>query len=166
MSKNKRFSGAVTVFQERRLPERATPAGYAALIEAYGLKVPLPRILTAIGEHHRIRNEGGWYILTPRHAPSPDLRGHLTFALKYEGVDLAVMKRLFKAVTPREIEALVRAEPTSKYARRIWFLYEWLMDTQLKLTDSTMGPYVPAIDPDQQWAIKGEKSPRHRVVNN
>jgi hypothetical protein len=29
------FSGPVTVFQKRVLPERATPAGYAALIEAY-----------------------------------------------------------------------------------------------------------------------------------
>ncbi len=166
MAKNNRFSGPVTVFQERRLPERATPAGYAALIEAYDLKVPLPGILAAIGKHHRIRNEGGWHILTPRHAPSADLGGHLTYALKYEGVDLAVMKRLFKAAGPLEVEDLVRAEPTGKYARRIWFLYEWLKGTRLKLSDSTMGAYVPAIDPDQQWTIKGGNSPRHRVVNN
>lgn len=166
MAKIKQFSGSVTVFQERRLPERATPAGYAALIEAFGLGVPLPRTLSAIGERHRIRNEGGWRILTPRHAPSADLRGHLTFALKYEGVDLAVLKRLFEEVGPRGIEALIRAEPTGKYARRIWFLYEWLMGTRLKLSDSAMGVYVPAIDPDQQWTIKGENSPRHRVVNN
>jgi hypothetical protein len=166
MPNNNRFSGPVTVFQEHRLPERATPAGYAALIEAYGLKVPLPRTLSATGERHRIRNESGWRILTPRHAPSPDLGGHLTFALKYEGVDLAVMKRLFEAIGPDEIEALVRAEPTGKYARRVWFLYEWLTSTRLKLSDSTMGAYVPAIDPDQQWATKGENSPRHRVVNN
>ena len=31
------FSGPVTVFQERRLPERGVPAGYSALIGAYGL---------------------------------------------------------------------------------------------------------------------------------
>ncbi len=166
MTKFKHFSGPVIVFQERRLPEKATPAGYAALIEAYGLRVPLPRMLAAIGERHRIRNEGGWHILTPRHAPTSDLGGHLTFALKYEGIDLAVIKRLFEAVGPREIEALVRAGPTGKYARRIWFLYEWLTGTRLKLSDSTMGGYVPAVDPEQQWTIKGENSPRHRVVNN
>jgi hypothetical protein len=38
-----RFSGPVIVFQEKRLPETATPAGYSALIDAYGLAVPLPR---------------------------------------------------------------------------------------------------------------------------
>jgi hypothetical protein len=89
-----------------------------------------------------------------------DLKGHLTFALKYEGVDLAVMKRLFEAAGPRDIEAVVRAEPTGKYARRVWFLYEWLTGARLKLSDSTMGTYVPAIDPDQQWTIKGKNSPQ------
>jgi hypothetical protein len=166
MTKSKRFSGPITVFQERRLPERATPAGYAALIEAYGLKVPLPRTLSAIGERHRIRNESGWHILTPRHAPSPALGGHLTFALKYEGVDLAVLKRLFESAGAREIEAFVRAAPTGKYARRIWFFYEWLTGKRLNVSDAEIGGYVPAIAPDQQWTIKGENSPRHRVVNN
>jgi len=166
MKRNKRFSGPVTIFHEQSLPERATPAGYAALIEAYGLKVPLPRTLSATGEHHRIRIEGGWRILSLRHAPSPDLGGHLTFALKYEGVDLAVLKRLFKASRPGEVEDLIRAKPTGRYARRIWFLYEWLTGARLDLPDAGMGGYVPAIDPEQQWTVEGENSPRHHVVNN
>src|SRR5437016_26335 len=122
-----RFSGPVTVFHGHTLPEQATPAGYAALIDAFGLRVPLPVTLSAVSDHHHLRRESGWRILTPRHAPSPDLEGHLTFALKYEGVDLAVLKRLFSAVAPADIEALVRAKPTGSYARRVWFLYEWLM---------------------------------------
>ncbi len=105
-------------------------------------------------------------ILSPRHAPSPDLGGHLTFTLKYEGVDLAVLKRLFKAAGPAEIEDLVRAKPTGRYARRIWFLYEWLTGTRLNLPDAGMGGYVPAIDPEQQWTVEGENSPLHHVVNN
>ena len=119
-----RFSRPVTVFHGRALPERATPAGYAALIDAFGLRVPLPLTLSAFGERHRVRQESGWRILTPRHAPSPDLEGHLTFALKYEGLDLVVIKRLFSALVPADIEALMRAKPTRSYARRIWFLYE------------------------------------------
>ncbi len=39
----KRFSGAVNVFHDQRLPEAAVPAGYAALIDAYNLSVPVPR---------------------------------------------------------------------------------------------------------------------------
>ena len=161
------FPGPVRVFLEQALPEKATPSGYAALIHAYRLQVPLPRTLSAIGEHdHRTKADGGWRIFTSRHAPAPDLEGHLTFALKNEGLDLAVLKRLFVSIAPVEIENIVRAKPTGSYARRIWFLYEWLMGRQLDLTDSTKGPYTAAVDPDQQWTVPGENSPRHRVRNN
>lgn len=161
-----RFSGPVTVFQDRPLPERATLAGYAALIDAYGLTVPMPRLLFATGARHRVIEDNGWRILTPRHAPHASLGGQLTFALKYEGLDLAVLKRLFIAVDAAAIEAIVRATPTGRYARRIWFLHEWLTGRRLALPDAQRGTYVPAVDPDQQSAIPGENSPRHRVRNN
>jgi len=161
-----RFSGPVTVFQESRLPETATPAGYSALIDAYGLAIPLPRTLSAIGERHRIFEKDGWRIMTPRHAPHPTLEGHLTFALKYEGLDLALLKRLFLTTGPAAIEALARDKPTGSYARRIWFLYEWLTGTRLALPDAEGGRYVPVVDPDQQWASDGENAPRYRVRAN
>ena len=161
-----RFSGPVTVFHERVLPYTATPAGYAALVGAYDLKVPLPRTLSATGERHRVRNEEGWRILTPRHAPPRTLEGHLTFALKYEGLDLAALKRLFQAVGPSAVEALVREKPTGSYARRLWFLYEWLTGERLDLPDATLGAYVPVVDPEQQWATEGELTSRQRVRNN
>jgi hypothetical protein len=160
------FSGPIVVFQERRLPEKAAPAGYAALIDAYRLSAPLPRTLMAIGERHRILEQDGWRIMTPRHAPHPTLDGHLTFALKYEGLDLAVLKRLFEAVGPGRIEALVREAPTGSYVRRIWFLYEWLTGTWLDLPDAAGGRYVDALDAELQCGVEGETSPRHRVRNN
>ncbi len=163
---NNRFSGPVTVFRERRLPVRATPAGYAALIEAYGVVVPLPRTLSATGERHRTTEQAGWRILTPRHAPPPNIEGHLTFALKYEGLELAVLKRLFAVVSPIEIETLVRAKPTGSYARRTWFLYEWLTGRKLDLPNAARGTYVSVVDPKQQWAGTGENSARHHVKNN
>ncbi|WPZ34523.1 Fic family protein [Thalassobaculum sp. OXR-137] len=160
------FSGPVTVFQEQRLPDAATPAGYSALIDACGVEAPLPRTLFATGERHRIVEANGWRILTPRHAPAPSLEGHLTFALKYEGLDLALLKRLFGIVGPAEIEALIREKPTGSYARRVWFLYEWLTGERLNIPDAKAGRYVPALDPELQWGVEGENSSRHRVRNN
>jgi hypothetical protein len=166
-----RFSGPVTVFHERALPERATPVGYAALIDAFlaaphGLSVPLPRQLSAIGSRHRAVDTPEWRLYSPRHEPQPTLEGHLTFALKYEGLDLAVLKRLFLAVGPADVEAIVRARPTGSYARRIWFLYEWLTGQKLDVPSAEMGTYVLALDPAQQWGTDGENSPRHHVRNN
>jgi hypothetical protein len=163
---SKQFSGPVTVFHERRLPERATPAGYAALIDAYRLQVPIPYILTAIAGRHKVIERDGWRLLTPRHAPAATLEGHLTFALKYEGLDLAVLKRLFMATGPAPVEALVHATPTGSYARRIWFLYEWLTRATLDLPGLKKVTYVSALDPKQQWPGESTDSPRHRVRNN
>ncbi len=166
MPPDNHFSGPITNFHGLALPERATPAGYAALLDAYHLKAPLPRTLFATSEQHRTRNEVGWRILPLRYTPSPDLEGHLTFALKNEGLDLAILKRLFAVVAPAEIEAIVRAKPTGGYAKRLWFLYEWLLDRKLDLPDARIGNYESAVNPQQQWAIPGENSPRHRVRNN
>lgn len=161
-----RFSGPVTVFQGRRLPEPGVPAGYAALIEAYGLQVPLPRQLHAIGQHHRLVAGEGWRLLTPRHAPPNTLEGQLTFALKWEGLDLTLLKRLFHQVGGPAIETLVRAHPTSSYARRIWFLYEWLLGTKLALPDASAGKTADVLDTELQFGVTGERSSRHRVRNN
>jgi hypothetical protein len=160
------FSGSVSVIHDRRLPETATPAGYAALIDAYGLPVPVPRTLSAIGTKHRIIEEGGWRIYTPRHAPEATLEGHLTFALKNEALDLAVLKRLFLAVNEGEIAELVRQKPTGVYTRRIWFLYEWLLGRELKVSIEDKVTYVDAVDTDLQFAGPGQNSARHRVRNN
>jgi hypothetical protein len=166
-----RFSGPITIFHERSLPERATPVGYAALIDAflaapYGPSVPLPRQLSAIGGRYRAVDTPEWRLYSPRYEPQPTLEGHLTFALKYEGLDLTVLKRLFLAVGPADVAAIVRARPTGSYARRIWFLYEWLTGQQLDVPSAEMGTYVLALDPAQQWGTDGENSPRHRVRNN
>ena len=162
----KRFSERVSVFQESRLPEPALPVGYAALIDAYDLEVPLPRNLCAIGARHKVYEEGGWRIYTPRHEPHASLEGHLVFALKYEGLDLCVLKRLFENIDPAEIVALVRAKPVSAYMRRLWFLYEWLLGEKLDVPDAKAGTYANILDTKQQWAVKGETSTRHRVRNN
>ncbi len=161
-----RFSGPVTVFHGRRLPETATPAGYAALIDAFKVQAPLPNTLSATGERHQLIEHGGWRILTPRHAPPATLEAHLTFALKYEGLDLAVLKRLFEAAGAKHILDIIRSKPTGSYARRIWFLYEWLTSQTLDLPDIRRGNYVPIVNPDQQYAVDGANVKRFRVKNN
>ncbi len=162
----KPFSERVTAFHGRPLPEAAVPVGYAALIDAFGLAVPIPIRLAAIGPRHKVYDADDWKLYTPRHRPDASLIGHLTFALRYEGLDLAVLKTLFQATGPEPIAGLVRATPTSAYARRIWFLYEWLLDARLDLPDATSGAYAMVVDPDQQWAAEATTSSRHRVKNN
>lgn len=163
---NNIISCPITVFHGYSLPEAGIPVGYVALIDAYQLPSPFPHNKMAIGLKHKIVKEMGWHVLTPRHQPELTLKGHLEFALKYEGVNLCILKKLFRTVEKGEIEAIIRETETGSYARRIWFLYEWLMETRLDVPDATRGNYVPVLDPLRQLAVKGENSKRHRVVNN
>lgn len=162
----KPFSQAVMAFHDRGLPEAAIPVGYAALIDAYELAAPMPITLSAIGARHKVYRADDWQIYTPRHQPDADLTGHLTFALRYEGLDLAVLEMLFRATGPQPIADIVRAAPTGAYARRLWFLYEWLLDVRLDLPDANQGSYALVVDPERQWAIDGKTSTRHRLKNN
>ena len=59
-----------------------------------------------------------------------------------------------------------QAKPTGAYARRVWFLYEWLIGARLELPNADRGAYVPIVDPDQQYTISAKTSSRHRVKNN
>jgi len=148
------------------LPAPGTPAGYTALINYYHLKTPYPSLKMAIGEGYVQQDHDGWRFLSKRVRIEPTLGSQLTFALRYEGINLLVLKKLFEAIPVQEIEDVVKKSITGQYARRIWFLYEWLMDRRLSLDDVTQGNYIPALDPKQQYAVAGIRSPRHRVIDN
>jgi hypothetical protein len=164
---NEWLSQPQTDFRTIPLPERGVPAGYAALIDRFDLRVPLSGRLTAIAGRHHPRSSEQWLMLTPRYAPNSDLAGHITFALRYEGLNLPVLAQLFRTVAPADIAGIVEASPTGSYARRIWFLYEWLTGTRLELLDAGPVRAVAVVDTDQQYALaQGEPSPRHRVINN
>jgi Fic family protein len=157
----------VTEFRGEPLPEKATPAGYSALLERYDLKLPLPPALAAIAERHHPLSTPEWRILTPRHRPESAFRAQMVFALKWEGVNPLILAALFRSISPKDIVALVRASPTGGFARRIWFLYEWLTGKELPIPDPGPVRLVPVVDPELQFALQtGEPSPRHKVLNN
>lgn len=158
---------SVTVFHGfPGLEEGSCLAGYSALISKYNLEVPLPDYLSAIGTKHKKYSKERWRIFTPRHKPEDTLYGHLTFALKYEGVDLAILNKLFQKIETGEILDIIRSEPTGRYSRRLWFLWEWLHDEKLEIADAVTGNFVPLIDSRLQYEGKSYPSRRHRIYNN
>jgi len=167
MPKKHRFSQVVSVFHKLRPPEPETLlAGYAALINTHDLHVPRPDVLSAISPKNKQYQQDGWLVFSQRHKPHDSLYGHLTFALKYEGVNLSVLKELFTLIPPQEIINMVNLEPTGSYSRRIWFLYEWLQETKLDLPDAIKGNLVDALDATLQYPGPARPSKRHRVRNN
>ena len=160
-------SRSITEFRGRIAPEPVNPVGYAALIDRYDVQVPLPQRLTAIAERHKPTSTSEWQLLSPRHAPEDSLFGHLELAIKWEGIDLGVLAALFKVIDDREVAQIIRSEPTGAYARRIWYLHEWLTGRQLDLPSPGKVRAVPIVDTDRQFAIQdGTLSSRHKIVDN
>jgi hypothetical protein len=62
---------------------------------------------------------------------------------------------------------LVNIEPLGQYARRIWFLIEWVDGQPIAGKESVKKKgYVPVLDERLQFGVAGVKSPRHAVMNN
>ena len=161
------ISEVVSEFHGLPLPEPGKLVGYTALIHRFDLRVPLPSQLTLISQRHVKTTTEAWQVLTPRHEPANTLAGHLTFALKWEGVQLGVLAALFKVVGQESIAKVVSATPTGAFARRIWFLFEWLTEKELNLPPLGKVKAVPVIDPKLQYGVaNGIAISRQKVVNN
>jgi Fic family protein len=154
-------------FAGRALPEPGVPTGYAALIQRYGLRTPLPPRLTALAGRHHPSSTPAWLMLTPRHRPAQDLAGQLGFAFKWEGVDLGVLSALFQVVDDNDISDIVRTAPTGAFSRRLWYIFEWLTGRTLDVADPGKVRAVLALDPDLQYGLETAlPSSRHKVLDN
>lgn len=163
---NNCFSRKISIFHGRIPPEEGNIVGYGALIDFYKLAIPLPENLSIISTKNRKYKKDGWKVFTPIYHPEDTLYKHLVFALKYEGVSLLFFKFLFKKLEKQELIDLLQIEPSGQYSRKIWFLYEWLTDEILPIPDMAFKNFVPLIDEKIQFAIKGNRSSRHRIINN
>ena len=153
-------------------PDQATlrPAGYAAILHRYSLDA-IPnwhRSLVAAGGIHRIDSTRGLIEETypSKYWPGEALGDHLEFALKYDGTNLAILASLFQAIAPEEFHAYVESKPTGKYARRLWFLYEFLTGTRLALDDVEQGNYIDLLDPNQYYTIAPARQVRRQRISD
>lgn len=171
------FSIDAPVFHGRVPPEKGLIVGYAAIIHRLELKMPLPLQCALIGKRNKKYQTEEWIVLPKSYLPEdhgllPEIEAlykHLVFALKYEGVNLLFFKLLSFSYTPEQLTTLVNIEPTGQYSRRIWFLIEWVTGTNLPgkaALSKSKKSYIPLLDDKIQYAIEGNKSARHLVINN
>jgi len=115
-----------------------------------------------------VREDGYVHEYYPSAAkPADTLAGHLTFALKHEGIHLEFLARLFDVIPVVELEDWIAGEATGQYARRAGFFYEYLTGRQLAFPGVVAGNYVTALDEDSYLtASRPVNNPRWRVRDN
>ena len=145
-------------------------AGYELLIAQYELDV-IPnwhRSYVANSSSRRINTAAGATeeIYPSKYWPGDSLGDHLEFALKYDGTNLAILASLFQVMPPEDLQEYVESKPISKYARRLWFLYEFLTGQRLSLNDLTKGNYVDLLDSDRYYTITPVRQIRRQRIND
>jgi len=153
---------------KKQLFER--PAGYAALVERFGLDV-IPnwhRSMIATGSTHRVDSTAGFAfeVYPAKYWPGDKVGDHLEFALKYDGTNLAILASLFQTIAMEDVLDYVKSKPIGKYARRAWFLYEFLTGKQLPVEGLTKGNYVDLLEPDDYYTAGIAHPVRRQRIND
>ncbi len=147
------------------------PAGYGYLIEMMGLRV-MPHwhgsFVSSSGSRKlKIQDNYIEEIYPARYWPGDGAGEHLEFALKHNGVNLGLLAEIFDNISKDELAGYIRAKPTGKYTRRLWFFYEFLTGVKLPVDDLKSGNYVDALDTKRYYTIEnGERSLRHQILHN
>ncbi len=157
------------------LPEpTCQPVGYAWLVQKYQLDV-LPHwrwTFLADRKIHReiVRDDVEIHVLPLTRSRGETDLDHLLFALREDGVSVAICRALFGSVDlealGHSIEAELRRKPTGAFARRAWFLFEELTGKRLAIPDLRQGNYVPLLDPTVHVTGPVRKHRRQRIDVN
>jgi hypothetical protein len=158
----------VGVFQEKTVPHGTKLAGWSLLVRALSIAGPV-RHPSCISEQHvrgSRRQEGDWAIFDKRYWPGDTLADHLGFAMRHEPIDLLLLKRIFAAVPPAEVESIIHAAPTGALVRRLGYFYELLTGGSLDVPDAPNVTAIDLLDPEAYFTCTPRLSKRHRVRDN
>jgi Fic family protein len=148
------------------------PIGYTAICEQLKLSV-LPHYRASYiakqGRGKTLLTQDREIHIYPKSfalADENDLLAHLEFALKYDGINLEITKAFFEQIEKIAITKYVLKQPTGIYSRKIWYIYEFLLDDRLDIKDCQQLKYVDLLDPKIYFTSHAIKSPRHAINNN
>jgi hypothetical protein len=145
-------------------------AGYTRLREELGLLVPPLGMDLALGSDYQDKvisyGQNKLKLLAKTKKIGETIPEHIETAIKHQGIRLSYLAPIFEAISKSELEAYVRARPSSEVRRCIWFLYEWLTTERLNLPDSEAAYTKLADDRFYYTRPNGDRDKRTRVENN
>lgn len=157
------------IFEGRVVPSSCNLVGYTWLVNRFSLKVPV-RTLSCLSKRRLSGNrehENEWVIFDAQITLENSVFGHLEFALKHEKLDLLVMKSILMALDENEVSEYVKSRNGSLYGRKVWFLYEYLLDKKLDLPDNEKSKYENFLDDSVYITRENSKNlKRYKIRNN
>ncbi len=150
---------------EKSLPY---PIGLMAVIEELNLRVPLPAVQSkaSAGARKTLIENGIIFEQYPKTYGVDGLYENLKFAMRYEPIDLGIMRSAFEKIEAQQLEIWISSEKTSIYARKIWYLYELLTGKILDISDVPPTGYVDLLNPKLHFTGKTKQIQRQRINDN
>jgi len=150
---------------EKSLPHQI---GLMAVIEELTLQAPLPAVRSkaSTGARKTQIENGIVFEQYPKTYRVISLYENLKFAMRYEPMDLGIMRAAFEKLEAKQLEIWISSEKTSIYARKIWYLYEFLTGKILDISDVPPTGYVDLLNSKLHFTGKTKQIQRQRINDN
>lgn len=141
--------------------------GYAYLVSDLSLQVfPIARP-AMVRPVTRVEAMGDCLAVPQKLAPpTGDHLAHVLFALKHEGVNLAVLSQALPRLAAKDLLQGLAAAPSGAYIRKACWLWEVFSGLQLDVPGGPKGNAVPLFDPDRYITGPSVRNARWRVDFN
>ncbi len=145
------------------------PVGYHRLLQESAVRALPPDRLAEVRTVTRKGQIGQMLAVPASMAPAADdLLGHVLFALKHEGTELAILAQALPLIAEPTLRAAIDASPSSQYLRKAGYLWEHFTGQRIqRRADSLRTAYVPLFDPARYITTRvGLRDSRWRVLFN
>ncbi len=146
-----------------------TDLGYAWIQAAVGAPDFLGPRRARLAPVSRIERLADGTLLVPHKlAPEPTLLQQALFALKHEGVHLALLACALRRLPPHELAAQARASPNGVYVRKLGHLWEAQHRQRLPGLEAftVASAYAPLFDPQTHFVGPERRDARWRIAFN
>nr|WP_298379663.1 hypothetical protein [uncultured Halomonas sp.] len=139
--------------------------GYAYLHQRLGLNVCAPARPAMVRPVTRIVQLDDGLAVPAERAPNDDLLAHTLFALKHEGIELAILTEALPHLPAAALVEALEASPNGIYLRKLGFLFEAFV-APLAYETRVGGHAVPLFDPENYVTGPAMRNSRWRVDFN
>lgn len=141
--------------------------GYSRLIHHLELTAVPLRYKAVIEPVTRVQLIGHTLAVPAAMAPEPDnLLEHVLFALKHEGINLAVLAQALPFIPAEHFESAFTQAPNGIYVRKACYLWEMFTGKQLDQAARIRVPYAPLFDPQRYITRPGPRNQKWRIEFN
>lgn len=142
--------------------------GLVAVMEELELQLPKPAVRSSVGSGPRRTRveQDAVYEQYPRSYAPDGLFENLKFAMRYEPIDLGVLKAAFAKIDAKEVKGWVKSETTGIYTRKLWYLYELLTGQVLDMPDVVPTGYTNLLNLKLQLTGSTVRIKRQRINDN